>query len=105
MKALRRSRAVFKAMRRQKIPITFLVVAIIAVMLPRFWEWLRYKIGILTALMGMISLNQWAVIVGIVCTIIHCLSGIYFDHKKYKLAERSADKENDDDEEETQSDK
>lgn len=94
MKALRKTRALSGVLKRQKIPILFIVLAMSAVLAAKFWEWFKYKIGIFTALMGLISLNQWAVIVGIACTIITCLVNWYYERKKYLLAKKKAEEEN-----------
>lgn len=94
MKAVRKARAVTGVIKRHKIPILFILLAMAAVVVSKFWEWFKYKIGIFTALMGLISLNQWAVIVGILCTIITCLVNWYYERKKYLLAEKKSEEEN-----------
>ncbi|BBR58948.1 HP1 family phage holin [Klebsiella sp. WP4-W18-ESBL-05] len=52
----------------------------------RFWEWFKYRVGIITAAMAMLSLDKWAVIIGILCTVITCLVNWYYERKKYLIA-------------------
>lgn len=94
MNILRRGRALYRTLKRHKIPVTFFLSALALILVSRFWDWFKYKIGVFTALMGLISLNQWAVIVGILCTIITCLVNWYYERKKYLLAEKKAEEEN-----------
>ena len=46
-------------------------------------EWLRYWVGGLTTMCGVLSLNDWAIIIGIVCTI-----GTFGVNWYYKRKER-----------------
>lgn len=52
----------------------------------RFWEWFKYRVGIITAAMAMLSLDKWAVIIRILCTVITCLVNWYYERKKYLIA-------------------
>lgn len=49
----------------------------------KFWDWFKYRIGLITAMLAMFSLNEWAVIIGILCTVITCLVNWYYERKKY----------------------
>ena len=46
-------------------------------------EWLRYWVGGLTTMGGVLSLNDWAIIIGIACTI-----GTFVVNWYYKRKER-----------------
>lgn len=61
----------------------FISVALGAV---KFWEWFKYRVGIITAAMAMLPLDKWAVIIGILCTVITCLVNWYYERKKYLIA-------------------
>ena len=37
----------------------------VAVSAVKFWDWFKYRIGLITAMLAMFSLNEWAVIIGI----------------------------------------
>ncbi|NCB85931.1 MAG: holin [Gammaproteobacteria bacterium] len=52
----------------------------------RIWEWITYRIGLITAAMGALSLNEWAVVIGVLCTLITCYVNWYYERKKYLLA-------------------
>ncbi|EOU1317699.1 MAG: phage holin [Enterobacter asburiae] len=41
--------------------------------------------GLITAMLAMFSLNEWAVIIGILCTVITCMVNWYYERKKYLL--------------------
>lgn len=58
----------------------FISLAVSAV---KFWDWFKYRIGLITAMLAMFSLNEWAVIIGILCTVITCLVNWYYERKKY----------------------
>lgn len=55
----------------------------VAVGAVKFWDWFKYRIGLITAMLAMFSLNEWAVIIGILCTVITCLVNWYYERKKY----------------------
>lgn len=57
-----------------------------AVSAVRFWDWFKYRVGLITAMLAMFSLNEWAVIIGILCTVVTCLVNWYYERKKYLLA-------------------
>lgn len=57
----------------------------VAVSAMRFWDWFKYRIGLITAMLAMFSLNEWAVIIGILCTVITCMVNWYYERKKYLL--------------------
>ncbi|MGF7445278.1 HP1 family phage holin [Klebsiella michiganensis] len=42
--------------------------------------------GIITAALAVLSLNEWAVIIGILCTVVTCLVNWYYERKKYLIA-------------------
>lgn len=60
----------------------FISAAVSAV---KFWDWFKYRIGLITAMLAMFSLNEWAVIIGILCTVITCMVNWYYERKKYLL--------------------
>lgn len=49
------------------------------------WRWIVCRVGLVTAAMAAMSLNEWAVVIGIFCTVITCLVNWYYEHKKYRL--------------------
>lgn len=49
----------------------------------RLWEWVTYRAGLATATMAALSLNEFAILVGIVCTIVSCGVNWYYQRKKY----------------------
>lgn len=57
----------------------------VAVSAVKFWDWFKYRIGLITAMLAMFSLNEWAVIIGILCTVITCMVNWYYERKKYLL--------------------
>nr|WP_185937817.1 HP1 family phage holin [Klebsiella pneumoniae] len=48
----------------------------------KFWDWFKYRVGIITAALAVLSLNEWAVIIGILCTVVTCLVNWYYERKK-----------------------
>ena len=49
----------------------------------KFWDWIKYRVGVITVAMAMLSLNEWAVLTGIFCTIGTFFVNWYYEHKKY----------------------
>lgn len=47
-----------------------------------------YLWGIMTAVLGFFTLEQWVAVIGIVCTIGTFLINVYYRKKEYKLKER-----------------
>ncbi|WP_376750208.1 phage holin [Atlantibacter hermannii] len=48
----------------------------------RLWEWIVYRIGLITAAMATLSLNEWAVLIGVICTVITCGVNWYYERKR-----------------------
>ncbi|WP_140187787.1 phage holin family protein [Providencia stuartii] len=47
-----------------------------------------YALGVITTAAGALSLDQWAVLIGIVCTVATFLVNWYYKRKEFKLRER-----------------
>lgn len=77
-----------KLLGQKRIAVSLALALLISVTLGavKFWEWFKYRIGIITAMLAMFSLNEWAVIVGIFCTVITCFVNWYYERKKYLIA-------------------
>nr|WP_225989993.1 phage holin [Escherichia coli] len=41
-----------------------------------------YRIGLITAAMATLSLNEWAVLIGVICTVITCGVNWYYERKR-----------------------
>ncbi|HEA1248926.1 HP1 family phage holin [Escherichia coli] len=52
----------------------------------KFWDWFKYRVGIITTALAVLSINEWAVIIGILCTVVTCLVNWYYERKKYLIA-------------------
>lgn len=70
----------------KKLGLMMALIIAVAVGAVKFWDWFKYRIGIITAALAMLSLNEWAVIIGILCTVITCLVNWYYERKKYLIA-------------------
>ncbi|EPQ4686345.1 HP1 family phage holin [Enterobacter roggenkampii] len=53
----------------------------------RFWEWITYRVGLITAAMATLSLNEWAVLIGIGCTLVTCGVNWYYERRRTLIAE------------------
>ncbi|BBS37369.1 hypothetical protein WP5S18E01_22160 [Enterobacter cloacae] len=71
--------------KRLGLAIALALCISVAVSAVKFWNWLKYRIGLITAMLAMFSLNEWAVIIGILCTVITCMVNWYYERKKYLL--------------------
>lgn len=70
----------------QKVALILSFLSVIALFTIKFWDWIKYRIGIITAGMAVLSLDRWAVIIGILCTVVTCLVNWYYERKKYLIA-------------------
>ncbi|QBY46931.1 phage holin family protein (plasmid) [Arsenophonus nasoniae] len=48
-----------------------------------------YLWSIMTSVMGFFTLEQWAALTGIICTVITCLVNGYYKRKEYRLKARA----------------
>jgi uncharacterized membrane protein len=71
--------------KRLVLALAFALLISVAIGAVKFWDWFKYRIGIITAMLAMFSLNEWAVVIGILCTVITCLVNWYYERKKYML--------------------
>ncbi|WP_404995780.1 HP1 family phage holin [Enterobacter asburiae] len=71
--------------KRLGLAIALALCISVAVSAVKFWDWFKYRIGLITAMLAMFSLNEWAVIIGILCTVITCMVNWYYERKKYLL--------------------
>ncbi|ENN8378260.1 phage holin family protein [Providencia alcalifaciens] len=51
-----------------------------------------YALGVITTAAGALSLDQWAVIVGILCTVATFFVNWYYKRKEFKLRETNSGK-------------
>ncbi|KAF1367471.1 HP1 family phage holin [Yokenella regensburgei] len=70
----------------QKVALILSFLSVAAIFTIKFWDWIKYRIGIITAAMAVLSLDKWAVIIGIFCTVITCMVNWYYERKKYLIA-------------------
>lgn len=52
-----------------------------------------YALGVITTAAGALSLDQWAVLIGIICTVATFLVNWYYKRKEFKLREASSGKD------------
>lgn len=71
--------------KRLMLALAFALLISVAIGAVKFWDWFKYRIGIITAMLAMFSLNEWAVVIGILCTVITCPVNWYYERKKYML--------------------
>ena len=71
--------------KRLMLALAFALLISVAIGAVKFWDWFKDRIGIITAMLAMFSLNEWAVVIGILCTVITCLVNWYYERKKYML--------------------
>jgi len=51
-----------------------------------------YALGVITTAAGVLSLDQWAVLIGIICTVATFLVNWYYKRKEFKLREANSGK-------------
>lgn len=52
-----------------KLAVVAVLLMALALGVFKFWDWIKYRVGVITVAMAMLSLNEWAVLTGIFCTI------------------------------------
>ena len=52
-----------------------------------------YALGVITTTAGALSLDQWAVLIGIICTVATFLVNWYYKRKEFKLREANSGKD------------
>ncbi|QLR03797.1 phage holin family protein [Providencia rettgeri] len=52
-----------------------------------------YALGVITTAAGALSLDQWAVLIGIICTVATFLVNWYYKRKEFKLREDNSGKD------------
>ena len=80
MRILRQIKAALPSGKLAVVAVLFMALALGAF---RFWDWIKYRVGVITVAMAMLSLNEWAVLTGIFCTIGTFFVNWYYEHKKY----------------------
>ncbi|NUL35035.1 HP1 family phage holin [Kosakonia sacchari] len=72
----------WRELRRHKYKVLATLAIVLFFIVAKFWEKFRFIVGVITAAMGYLSLDRFAVLVGIIGTIVTVGSNVYWDKRK-----------------------